>query len=199
MWQQPRPPHEHGLKMDAPTILDIDDPVYCHRCEIVVPRKTRHCRLCDKCVEQFDHHCTFLNMCIGKANHRWFRWLLSSAWLLLTLQGTVSIVALTQPRRRSSWSSSQIGLFVGMMLMPTIGWIFMSALAMFHGYLYIHQESTYAFISRRAQERQRHSRKRSDDDPSKPPWPLNNNNNNQSSASGITDVTLNPIPNVSSL
>ena len=46
--------------------------LYCIKCDIFKPVRTRHCNTCNKCVLRFDHHCPWTGNCIGKKNLKVF-------------------------------------------------------------------------------------------------------------------------------
>lgn len=59
--------------------------LFCHECEIVRSKVTKHCKLCELCYYRMDHHCLFLLKCVGYNNHARFVWFLIETAFVMSM------------------------------------------------------------------------------------------------------------------
>ncbi|XP_053388188.1 uncharacterized protein LOC123563484 [Mercenaria mercenaria] len=59
--------------------------LFCHECEIVRSKVTKHCKLCDLCYYRMDHHCLFLLKCVAYNNHARFVWFLIETAFVMSM------------------------------------------------------------------------------------------------------------------
>lgn len=46
--------------------------LWCKRCRVYQPLRSKHCRDCERCVLTHDHHCPWIGTCVGENNRMWF-------------------------------------------------------------------------------------------------------------------------------
>ncbi|XP_041053739.1 palmitoyltransferase ZDHHC13-like isoform X3 [Carcharodon carcharias] len=109
----------------------LDPRVFCTRCLIRKPLRSKHCVVCDLCVAKYDHHCLWIASCIGAWNQRYF---VSFLFFLFTVAvwmvyGTImhwSLHCVTSYEKDGLW----IFLTQIISCSPWIVWIFL--LVVFH-------------------------------------------------------------------
>ncbi|XP_078405631.1 putative palmitoyltransferase ZDHHC13 [Cetorhinus maximus] len=126
------PEQEKNRTVVALAEADCLDPrVFCTRCLIRKPLRSKHCVVCDLCVAKYDHHCLWIASCIGAWNQRYF---VSFLFFLFTVAvwmvyGTImhwSLHCVTSYEKDGLW----IFLTQIISCSPWIVWIFL--LVVFH-------------------------------------------------------------------
>jgi hypothetical protein len=51
---------------------NINDHLYCKKCQERRPERAHHCKVCNKCVLKMDHHCPWIANCVGLYNQKFF-------------------------------------------------------------------------------------------------------------------------------
>ncbi|XP_068646155.1 protein S-acyltransferase 10-like [Aristolochia californica] len=118
----------------------------CTYCNLVQPPRSKHCHDCDKCVLQFDHHCVWLGTCIGKGNHCRFWWYILEETILCIWTLILYISLLKVTPSKPWWKESIVIL---LLLVLSIGFIFLILLLVFHSYLALTNQTMYELVRRR--------------------------------------------------
>lgn len=51
---------------------EVNDPLFCKKCNSSRPERSHHCKQCNKCVLKMDHHCPWVANCVGLYNQKHF-------------------------------------------------------------------------------------------------------------------------------
>ncbi|XP_072448891.1 putative palmitoyltransferase ZDHHC13 isoform X1 [Chiloscyllium punctatum] len=109
----------------------LDPRVFCTRCLIRKPLRSKHCVVCDCCVAKYDHHCLWIATCIGALNQRYF---VSFLFFLFTVVGWMGYGTIVYWSMHCSTSYEKDGLWLFLTQIiscsPWIIWIFL--LVVFH-------------------------------------------------------------------
>jgi len=140
--------------------------ILCMYCKTIVSENCKHCRTCDKCIEGFDHHCMWLGACVGVKTYRVFFVFTVTTLFLMTFQAAIGwylfaasvmdleLYELKVRRIHNVTNATVYQVFVFLIaLYETCGATALGNLVMFHIYLKISDQSTYAWILKRREEK----------------------------------------------
>ncbi|KAJ4458104.1 putative protein S-acyltransferase 10 [Paratrimastix pyriformis] len=86
-----------------------EDPMWCLKCGIERPIRSKHCKHCKRCVMRYDHHCGWLGRCVGQYNHRRFWFLLISETSLCVFTFGMCVVGIVGGVQSSAaWLASNL-------------------------------------------------------------------------------------------
>lgn len=162
------PPTPLGVH-DVSVHVSTDAEVYtqCTECKVVKYPTTKHCRTCRVCVPEFDHHCVWLNTCVGAHNYRIFCVFIILFLVLMVFQTVVCLnlalaasldtfdsflvlSALAAHPLAPSPLTFTVLLSIAVAIQVIIA-LAVGALVLFHVYLIITGQTTYAFLQARGE------------------------------------------------
>ncbi|XP_038664303.1 putative palmitoyltransferase ZDHHC13 [Scyliorhinus canicula] len=126
------PEQEQNRTIVALAEADCLDPrVFCTRCLIRKPLRSKHCVVCDLCVAKYDHHCLWIASCIGASNQRYFVGFLVFLFTVVIWMG-YGTIAYWSLHCTTSYEKDGLWLFLTQIIScsPWIVWIFL--LVVFH-------------------------------------------------------------------
>ena len=131
----------------------------CYYCRRFVSLGSKHCSVCDKCVKGFDHHCRWLNACVGSRTYHLFFSFVTSAVLSIVLVTAVGIYVIVDALRykakyvallESKYLHASYDAYIFFLFLfaayGCLAAIAIGNLLVFHVYLIITKQTTYAWI-----------------------------------------------------
>ena len=147
--------------------------ILCMYCKTIVTEDCKHCRACDKCIVGFDHHCMWLGACVGVKTYRLFFVFTVTTLFLMTYQAAIGwylFAASVMDKDLFEHKVRRFHLVINnaivyqvfvflIALYETFGVMALGNLVGFHIFLKISNQSTYAWIlKRREQKKQAEAR-----------------------------------------
>ena len=151
------------LETCALTRKHIFDPdqysFYCDLCNTHVFQNSKHCFKCNRCTFEFDHHCSWLGNDIGLYNYVDFLRMLLAILLACFAQIALSMYTLAKLQEahedhKNNEFSISLNVLTWLNLVLTLSTFILDVnLLIFHLYLICTGQSTYRYIKRRREAR----------------------------------------------
>lgn len=130
----------------------------CTICNTSVGNNSKHCGTCNRCVQNFDHHCIWLNNCIGYNNYRLFIKLITSlsSFELITIALSSKLLKdYKDENLHCDTNLNNLGIIIFLLTQSSSIFLFLSNLIILHLWLYKQGLTTYEFIKRKKNKKQK--------------------------------------------